>query len=75
MKDFNTRIKPRVEEKTKSNPLIFRNKKNIRIYLKNGRVLDARILMEGQKGILIDIADGKSEIVIRKDSIDHIDEF
>ncbi|MGB2629668.1 MAG: hypothetical protein WBD17_00325 [Candidatus Omnitrophota bacterium] len=50
-------------------------KKDIRIYLKNGRILDARIIMEGQKGLLIDIAEGKSEIVIRKDSVDHIEEI
>ena len=50
-------------------------RKNIRIYLKNGNILDARILLEGRRGILVDIADGKSEIVIRKDIIDHIDEL
>ncbi|MFQ5951828.1 MAG: hypothetical protein ACE5JK_00260 [Candidatus Omnitrophota bacterium] len=50
-------------------------RKNMRFYLKNGNVIEARILMEGKRGLLIDIAEGRSEVVIRKDSIDRIEEF
>ncbi|MGB3112671.1 MAG: hypothetical protein WBB84_06850, partial [Candidatus Omnitrophota bacterium] len=64
-----------VRGEVKINGKMIAFKKDIRIYLKNGRILDARIIMEGQKGLLIDIAEGKSEIVIRKDSVDHIEEI
>jgi hypothetical protein len=47
--------------------------KKARLFFKNGRVLKVGILMEGRKWILVDIADGKSEVVIRKDMIDRIE--
>jgi hypothetical protein len=49
--------------------------KRARLFLTNGRTITVRILMEGRKGILVDIADGRSEVVIRRDEIDHIDEI
>jgi hypothetical protein len=49
--------------------------KRARLFLTNGRTITVRILMEGRKGILVDIADGRSEVVIRRDEIEHIDEI
>jgi energy-coupling factor transporter transmembrane protein EcfT len=49
--------------------------KKVHLHLKNGRSLLVTILMEGEKGILVDIADGRSEVVIRKDTIDRIEEY
>ncbi|MGB2662122.1 MAG: hypothetical protein WBD04_07040 [Candidatus Omnitrophota bacterium] len=46
--------------------------KKVRIHLKNGRELLVTILMEGKKGLLVDIANGRSEVVIRKDTIERI---
>jgi hypothetical protein len=47
--------------------------KKVRLHLKNGRELLVTILMEGKKGLLVDIADGRSEVVIRKDTIERIE--
>jgi hypothetical protein len=49
--------------------------KKVRLHLKNGRALVVTILMEGEKGILVDIADGRSEVVIRKDTIGRIEDY
>ena len=49
--------------------------KKVRLRLKNGRSLLVTVLMEGEKGILVDIAEGRSEVVIRKDEIDHIEDY
>jgi hypothetical protein len=46
----------------------------VRIRLKNGRELLVTVLMEGKKGLLVDIANGRSEVVIRKDTIERIEE-
>ncbi len=48
--------------------------KKVIIVFKNGRSIKARILMEGMKGFLLDIANGRSEVVIRKDAISYIKE-
>jgi hypothetical protein len=48
--------------------------KKVKIVFRNGRSINAVILMEGRKGYLVDIADGKSEVVLRKDQIEKIEE-
>jgi hypothetical protein len=49
--------------------------KKVRIVFNNGRSIEATILMEGRKGYLVDIADGKSEVVLRKDGILRIEDL
>jgi hypothetical protein len=49
--------------------------KKVRIVFKNGRSINAVVLMEGRKGYLVDIADGRSEVVLRKDQIERIEEL
>ncbi|MBD3427151.1 MAG: hypothetical protein GF409_07990 [Candidatus Omnitrophica bacterium] len=49
--------------------------KKVRIIFNNGRSIEATILMEGQKGYLVDIAEGRSEVVLRKDGIKRIEEL
>ena len=48
-------------------------REEVTIVFKNGRSITGRILMEGKTGYLVDIADGRSEVAIRKDLIDHIE--
>jgi hypothetical protein len=54
---------------------IFPDVKKVRIVFNNGRSIEATILMEGRKGYLVDIADGKSEVVLRKDGILRIEDL
>lgn len=49
--------------------------KKVRIVFNNGRSIEATILMEGRKGYLVDIADGRSEVVLRKDGIARIEDL
>ena len=62
-----------IEEEPASIAAAKASAKKVRLYLKNGRELLVTILMEGKKGLLVDIADGRSEVVIRKDTIDRIE--
>ncbi|MDP8298796.1 MAG: hypothetical protein P9L88_02700 [Candidatus Tantalella remota] len=45
-------------------------RKKQRFILMNGRSIEGVVLMEGRKAYLLDVADGRSEVVIRKDTID-----
>lgn len=46
-----------------------------RFNLNNGRSINGVILMEGEKGYLVDIAKGRSEVVVRKDQLVSIQEI
>ncbi|MFH1877663.1 MAG: hypothetical protein ABH883_02540 [Candidatus Omnitrophota bacterium] len=61
-------IAPEPENETRPDP--FSN--DVKIFFKNGRNVYGRILMEGEKGYLVDIANGKSEVVIRKDDVERL---
>jgi len=47
--------------------------KEYRIIMTRDRRIDAMILVEGTKGYLVDIANGKSEVVVRKDDVIRIE--
>jgi type IV secretory pathway VirB6-like protein len=48
--------------------------KKQRFMLMNGRSIEGSILMEGRKAYLLDVANGRSEVVIRKDTIDWVED-
>jgi len=50
-------------------------RKKVKIYLSNGGTISGSIKMSGEKGYILDIADGGSEVLIRKEDVTRIQEL
>lgn len=75
------RIEKYIEEKGKAlkkkklaAKIALSGKPKVTIVFKNGRSISCRILEEDENGYLINIADGESQALIRKDLVDHIED-